>query len=89
MKDADEIERIAAAAAMTDGLRVADRGAGWLARPKQSIDGWLTGWDARPGRRTFPSDRRVRNQWRLAACTEPGPREIGPGELVTVDMGVA
>ncbi|HNK65742.1 MAG TPA: aminopeptidase P family N-terminal domain-containing protein, partial [Solirubrobacterales bacterium] len=88
VKDADEIERIAAAAAMTDELYGLLIERGMVGQTEAEVDGWLTGRMRDQGAEpSFPPI--VASGINGASPhAEPGPREIGPGELVTVDMGV-
>lgn len=88
VKDADEIERIAAAAAMTDELYGLLMERGLAGQTEAEVDGWLTGWMRDQG--AVPSFPPIVASGPNGASphAEPGPREIGPGELVTIDMGV-
>lgn len=88
VKDADEIERVAGAAAMTDGLYLELIEFGLLGRTELEVDAFLTGrmreFGAEP---SFPPII-ASGPNGASPHAEPTSREIGRGELVTIDMGV-
>lgn len=88
VKDHDEVARIAAAAEMTDELYGLLIERGLAGQTEAEVDGWLTGWMR--GQGAEPSFPPIIASGPNGASphAEPGPRRIGPGELVTVDMGV-
>jgi len=88
VKDAGEIERIAAAAEMTDGLYRELIEFGLLGRTETEVDAFLTGRMRELGAEpSFPPIIASGSNG-ASPHAEPTDREIGPGELVTVDMGV-
>lgn len=88
VKDADEVEKIAAAAAMTDELYGLLIERGLAGQTEAEVDAWLTGWMR--GQGAEPSFPPIVASGPNGASphAEPGPRQIGRGELVTVDMGI-
>lgn len=88
VKDADEIKRIAAAAKMTDELygRLIERGL--TGSIEAEVDRWLTGWMREQGAEPSFPPIVASGPNGASPHAEPGPRMIGPGELVTIDMGV-
>lgn len=88
VKDAGEIEKIAAAADMTDDLYVRLIEHGLAGHTEAALDSWLTGWMREQG--AVPSFPPIIASGPNGASphAEPGPREIVRGDLVTVDMGV-
>lgn len=88
IKDDDEVVRIAAAAAMTDELYGLLIDHGLVGRSEAEVDGWLTGWMREQGAEPSFPPIVASGPNGASPHAEPGPRVIGPGELVTVDMGV-
>lgn len=88
VKDAEEIERIAAAAAMTDELYGLLIERGLVGSTEAAVDGWLTGWMREQGAEPSFPPIIASGPNGASPHAEPGPREIGPGELVTIDMGI-
>ena len=88
VKDTDEIERIAAAAAMTDELYELLKERGLAGSTEAAVDAWLTGWIREQGAEPSFPPIIASGPNGASPHAEPGPREIGPGELVTVDMGI-
>ncbi|MBN8866867.1 MAG: aminopeptidase P family protein [Solirubrobacterales bacterium] len=88
VKDAEEIERIAAAAEMTDRLYGLLGEHGLAGRTEAAVDAWLTGWMREQGAEPSFPPIVASGPNGASPHAEPGPREIGRGELVTVDMGV-
>ncbi len=88
VKDATEIERIAAAAALTDELYGLLLERGLTGSTEAQLDGWLTGWMRQQGAEPSFPPIVASGPNGASPHAEPGPREIRPGELVTVDMGV-
>ena len=88
VKDPDEIELIAAAAAMTDRLYELLIERGLSGQTEVQVDNWLTGWMREQGAEPSFPPIVASGPNGASPHAEPGPREIGPGELVTVDMGV-
>ena len=88
VKDAGEIERIAAAAAMTDALYGLVAEHGLAGHTEAEIDRWLTGWMRDQGAEpSFPPIIAAGPNG-ASPHAEPGSRRIERGELVTIDMGV-
>ncbi len=88
VKDADEIARIAAAAEMTDELYRLLIERGLAGSTEAEVDGWLTAWMREQGAEPSFPPIVASGPNGASPHAEPGPREIGRGELVTVDMGV-
>lgn len=88
VKDHGEIARIAAAAAMTDELYGLLIERGLAGQSEGEIDGWLTGWMRAQGAEPSFPPIVASGPNGASPHAEPGPRKIGTGELVTVDMGV-
>ena len=88
VKDADEIARIAAAAAMTDELYRLLIERGLAGSTEAEVDGWLTAWMREQGAEPSFPPIVASGPNGASPHAEPGAREIGRGELVTVDMGV-
>lgn len=88
VKDSFEIERIAAAASLTDELYGLLIGRGLTGSTEAELDGWLTGWMRQQGAEPSFPPIVASGPNGASPHAEPGPRAIQPGELVTVDMGV-
>ncbi len=88
VKDADEIERVAAAARMTDELYGLLIERGLAGQTEAAVDAWLTGWMREQGAEPSFPPIVASGPNGASPHAEPGPREIGRGELVTIDMGV-
>ncbi|MCB0870193.1 MAG: aminopeptidase P family protein [Solirubrobacterales bacterium] len=88
VKDDEEISRIAAAAAMTDELYGLLMERGLAGQTEAEVDAWLTGWMRDQGAQPSFPPIVASGPNGASPHAEPGPREIGPGELVTIDMGV-
>ncbi|MCB0862183.1 MAG: aminopeptidase P family protein [Solirubrobacterales bacterium] len=88
VKDSDEIERIAEAARMTDELYRLLLDDGLAGRTEAEVDGWLTGWMREQGAEPSFPPIVASGPNGASPHAEPGPREIGTGEMVTIDMGV-
>lgn len=88
VKDEDEIARIAASAEMTDRLYALVVERGLIGRTEAEVDAWLTGWMRDQGAEPSFPPIVASGPNGASPHAEPGPREIGRGELVTIDMGV-
>lgn len=88
IKDADEVERIAAAAEMTDRLYRLLIERGLAGSTEAEIDAFLTGWMREQGAEPSFPPIVASGPNGASPHADPGPRRIGAGELVTVDMGV-
>jgi len=88
VKDADEVARIAAAAEMTDRLYGLVAEHGLAGRTEAEVDAWLTGWMRDQGAEPSFPPIVASGPNGASPHAQPGPREIGKGELVTIDMGV-
>lgn len=88
VKDEGEIARIAAAAEMTDQLYrlLVERGV--VGQTEAEVDRWLTGWMREQGAEPSFPPIVASGPNGASPHAEPGPRTIGKGELLTVDMGV-
>lgn len=87
IKDGAEIEKIAAAAAMTDELYRLVIERGLAGQTEAEVDAWLTGWMREQGATPAFPPIVAAGPNGASPHAEPGPREIGRGELVTIDMG--
>ena len=88
VKDDWEIQRIAAAASLTDQLYGLLLERGLTGSTEAELDGWLTGWMRQQGAEPSFPPIVASGPNGASPHAEPGPREIRAGELVTVDMGV-
>jgi Xaa-Pro aminopeptidase len=88
VKEEAEIERIAAAAGMTDGLYRELLEFGLLGRTEREVDAFLTGRMRELGAEPSFPPIIASGPNGASPHAEPSDREIGRGELVTVDMGV-
>jgi Xaa-Pro aminopeptidase len=88
VKDREEIDRIAASAEMTDRLYGLVAEQGLTGRTEAEVDAWLTDWMREQGAEPSFPPIVASGPNGASPHAEPGPREIGPGELVTIDMGV-
>jgi Xaa-Pro aminopeptidase len=87
IKEPDELERIAAAAELTDGVYRWAMARGFVGRTErevtQAVEGRIRELGAEP---SFPTIVATADNGALPHA-EPGDREIGAGELVVFDMG--
>ena len=88
VKDADEVERVAAAAAMTDQLYELLIERGLSGQTEADVDRWLTRWMREQGAEPSFPPIVASGPNGASPHAEPGSREIGRGELVTIDMGI-
>jgi Xaa-Pro aminopeptidase len=88
VKDPGEVERIAAAAEMTDQLYGLLIERGLAGQSEAEVDAWLTGWMREQGAEPSFPPIVASGPNGASPHAEPGPRKIGTGELVTVDMGI-
>ncbi|OJU94184.1 MAG: hypothetical protein BGO23_00265 [Solirubrobacterales bacterium 67-14] len=88
VKDADEVEKVAAAAVMTDELYGLLIERGLAGQTEAEVDAWLAGWMREQGAEPSFPPIVASGPNGASPHAEPGPRRIGPGELVTVDMGI-
>lgn len=88
VKDREEVARIAAAAGMTDELYGLLIHRGLAGQTEIELGRWLTAWMREQGAEPSFPPIVASGPNGASPHAEPGPREILPGDLVTVDMGV-